>query len=382
MKKIAVLIALLLIADIGYSQLSFASRTEYSQGANSNDKQLFLIDFWATWCGPCITVGKYLGGVQEQFPDDLYIVSLAYESESQIQSFLKRNPTKLAVSIDDNKKNFEAFNIRSLPDGILFNAKGEIIWRGNPANLKPPMIEKFLRQNKSRIAIDDFISYTNPSPTSSTEEEFYIPHKYNVVDYSISSTDESHNESTVVIRKNEDYTVITGTLEHVIGFLMGANENQMNSKITSNKAFTVILQDGQQKATKEQIAQELLSQEGLQLSKTTKQGLIYTVALGEGDQKFWTQDSMDWGTEERPAFIVGNSDFKADNISFDTLVFKLSELTQTPIIIDNNSNIPEGVYDWEVHYEFVDIMKMNLDRLGIQFSKETASYPVYTITKR
>ncbi len=379
MKKIIALVALLMFSHVGYSQLSFGRRAEYSQSANANDKQLFLIDFWATYCAPCITVAKYLNVLQEQFPEELYIVSLAYQSEDEIFKFLDVHPTKLAVSIDDNRKNFNEFQIRAMPEGILFNAKGEVVWRGNPANLKDHMVEKFLRKHKSKIAINDFIKYNNPSPNKKSDDDYYIPIKYNITDYSISSSDEPYEEGSISIRKNEDFTVINGNLEQVVGYLLGANQKQIKSDVFVNKTYNIILQDKQKKATKQEIAQELLAKEGLKYTTDSEIGEIYRFTLDNGDKNFWDKNSLDWGTEERPAFIISDSDLKADNITYETFVYRLSNLIDQPIVLDNKDNLPDNVYDWEVHYEFKDLMHGNLERLGIQPRKQKGSYPVYTI---
>src|SRR5215217_1873478 len=40
-----------------------------------------ILDFWATWCAPCVTMIPRMDSLQAQFADKLQILSVTYESE-------------------------------------------------------------------------------------------------------------------------------------------------------------------------------------------------------------------------------------------------------------------------------------------------------------
>ena len=118
-----------------------------SKIANTDENALYFIDFWATWCAPCVYANEYLEVLQKQYPNDFYVVSLSEENPDKVRRHLEKHPTDLAVSIDYNGETFNENNIRVLPYGVLLNAYGKILWKGSPTDFKKADLERYLRQN-------------------------------------------------------------------------------------------------------------------------------------------------------------------------------------------------------------------------------------------
>jgi thioredoxin 1 len=101
-------------SSVAVTDLNFESEVEKQNG-------LTVVDFWATWCGPCRMIAPILD-------------QLAVEFEGKVKV------TKLDV--DSNIKTATRFNVRSIP-AVLFFKGGKVVDQVIGAVPKPVLEAKF-----------------------------------------------------------------------------------------------------------------------------------------------------------------------------------------------------------------------------------------------
>ena len=85
-----------------------------------------FINFWATWCKPCIQEMPTIEKAQEQLKGRNVVFLLASnESIDQIETFKNKRMFRFDYV---QVQNFEALNIQALPATYIFNPQGELVF--------------------------------------------------------------------------------------------------------------------------------------------------------------------------------------------------------------------------------------------------------------
>jgi thiol-disulfide isomerase/thioredoxin len=97
--------------------------------ANFKDK-ILVLNFWATWCGPCHFLAPIFDRVAAQFPPDADVAFLAVncdEDESLVPAYLQAEKTRAAIVFADGLDRTLAVN--AFPTVLILDRSGKIVYR-------------------------------------------------------------------------------------------------------------------------------------------------------------------------------------------------------------------------------------------------------------
>ena len=85
------------------------------------DGKVVIVDFWASWCGPCKDSFPAMEELQKTYGDKgLVILAVNLDEEkSAMEDFLKQNKVSFTVVRDASKKLVNAVNISSMPSSFI-----------------------------------------------------------------------------------------------------------------------------------------------------------------------------------------------------------------------------------------------------------------------
>ena len=118
----------------------------------------YLVEFWATWCGPCVASIPHVNEIYQKFKDKGLVVigqNVWEQKQDAVGPFVKKMGDKMAyhVALDLMKEGdkgamaetwMEAAGQDGIPSAFVIDKRGVIAWIGHPIKLKEDFLERVL----------------------------------------------------------------------------------------------------------------------------------------------------------------------------------------------------------------------------------------------
>ncbi len=106
---------------------------------SAKGKRVVVIEFWATWCGPCRVSIPHLTELQKKYASrGVAIIGVSDETSATVKSFVGSMGEKMdyTVAVDRDRRTSEAFmgtyGVNGIPHAFVIDKEGRVAWHGHP----------------------------------------------------------------------------------------------------------------------------------------------------------------------------------------------------------------------------------------------------------
>ncbi|MBK9205372.1 MAG: TlpA family protein disulfide reductase [Candidatus Obscuribacter sp.] len=113
---------------------------------SNTEGKVVLIDFWATWCGPCKKLIPEMNAWQQRYKDDLVIVGISDEPKETLQKFMLNTDMTYTVATDPLQRMKSKVGVTGIPHVLIISADNIVRWQGYPIFIDDRLTENVLSQ--------------------------------------------------------------------------------------------------------------------------------------------------------------------------------------------------------------------------------------------
>jgi len=97
--------------------------------------KVLVVEFWATWCGPCVAAIPHLNELHEKYSaKGLQLLSFVEEGHKTMDKFLASKRVKYPIGLESSS--LEDYGITSIPHAFVIDRAGKVVWHGHSASVE------------------------------------------------------------------------------------------------------------------------------------------------------------------------------------------------------------------------------------------------------
>ena len=113
-----------------YKEIIFKDINGKNLSLNDFESDIYILNFWATWCLPCKEEMPSLNSLQRKKKLEVIPINVEIQNKKKSQKFFKDlNINNLSIYFDDENNLANLFKLRGIPTTIIFNKKRDEVAR-------------------------------------------------------------------------------------------------------------------------------------------------------------------------------------------------------------------------------------------------------------
>ena len=133
------------------------------------DKKFYILNFWGTWCSPCIPEMDVLSKLQKVNAGKLQVIAISDDPTIKLQKYLKTKPTTIWLASDTTWLLYTLFNFSSVSHSAILNTNKEIVALVKTHSITQGLLDSLYRGEKVKSDAE-----LKEKPVAKSEDVFNV----------------------------------------------------------------------------------------------------------------------------------------------------------------------------------------------------------------
>jgi len=316
--------------------------------------KVVVIDFWATWCAPCIASLPHLNQLtMELAGEPVTFIAVTDDPPAKVADFLKTHPITTWLGFDQTRASWHAFDVVSIPHCVVIGRDGKVAGITLPEDITAESLRK-LSKNEPVV-----FAPKQGRPANANWDEDSVewkdgvrPETYLIIKPIVTSTTESYYPP-----RGDRLTADGASLPVLIMLAYGTDFFHLDLRsplIKQSYRIAVRVRPGREAMLRPWLQQTLQTMFDINVHWEDEEQTVFALSRASDSPI----PSASVVTDPMATMLKGLITLKGQSTS--TLANMLTAVLRAPVV---NETGLSGVYDFELPYQPGDV-KMITDALG------------------
>ncbi len=335
---------------------------------NYENYPLIYVDFWATWCAPCISAMPHTRNLETKFGDRVLFVYLSDEPEGRIKKFMEKYNKHFLAASDIEGNTLQSYHIRSIPQAVILGPGGELLWEGNPLKLNEDILGQLVSDYGRKKGKDNRIILKKLQENELKTKIF----KHN--GQTLRFIKENNTANEYISEPGNFY--LSGRLDYIVSVIKNVPPALVESHTADLPYYTFSSQTTDKDNFFRLIDSFLDSHTNVSVTEKQSEKDVYVVTEME-NTNFFSPEMYDFEKGNNVP-LLDETGIMLDNATIEQLLAWLSQQTGEIFVYEGSNT---EIYDWNIQFSNIhDLIEQLTQELGLQVTSKKIPVTSYILS--